>query len=249
MGKVARLFGVAAVLLGVAGALTSCGHTSDAVVVRVGKGTVSKANVNHWMKVLVAGDYRNDLGKPAPTGLVSDPPNYRACIGAASRLAPKRDPQTTASLCRKLYQAAKLQAVGFLTDVLWHTEDAKEHGEAARTSEIKRRLERLRAREWPAPGQLQRYLAEAHRTLADEYYLLKRNVLSEKLFERVQRQLKPGDKAAFARLSEEYLAKWTSRTSCDPGYVTSQCKQYKASDGNAPAPDPILEQLSGRKPS
>jgi hypothetical protein len=250
MRKVGWWLARVAVMGCLAGGMLACGGGSETVV-RVGHSAITRTEVDHWMKVLVAGDYRDELGKPAPVGLVSDPPNYTACIKAGSSLDRRRSTQTTATLCRQLYQAAKQQAVTFLTDALWRIEDAKEHGEAVTATEIARRFRRLQEQERPGAGAMQHYLAEVHRTIADEYYLLKRNILSEKALTRLQReglQLR-GNKQAVMRVTNEWLAKWTARTSCQPGYITDQCKQYRGASSVAPAPDPILQQLAGGEKS
>jgi hypothetical protein len=247
MGKFGRWLSIAAVSIGCGSGVLACGGADDAVVVRVGQGTITRFSVDHWMKVLIAGDYREKMGKPAPSGLVSDPPNYGACIRAANTLVPRHDPQATAVACRELDQAARAQAVAFLADALWHKEDAREHGETATTTEISRRLQRIRKSEFPAPGEFQRYLGEVHRTLADERYLLERNVLSDKLEQRLQDSgLKPGDNAAIARVADAWVIKWTARTSCAPGYITSRCKQYRGTESVGPSPRAALEKLSGQ---
>lgn len=248
MRRFGRWLGSVVVVLGAGGALLSCGGAGDPVVARVGESTIRRSSVDHWMKVLVAGDYHQEIVKPAPSGLVSDPPDYGACIRAANGIVRKRSSQVTATLCRDLYQAVKLQAVGFLTDALWHIEDAKEHGETATSNEVARRLRRQRQREWPAPGQFQRYLGERHLTLADESYLLKRDVLSQKQLERVRQEgLTAGHEAAALQMAEEYSAKWTARTSCQPGYVAEQCKQYTGTPKHAPSPNSVLLQLAGQE--
>jgi hypothetical protein len=250
MRKIGWLLAQVATVGCLAAGMLSCGGGTDTVI-RVSHSSISKADINHWMKVLVAGDYRGELGKPAPAGLVSDPPDYRACIKAGNSLVRTRNTQGTATLCRQLHEAAKKQAVAFLTDALWHIEDAKEHGEAVTAREIARRFRLLQERERPGPGAMEHYLAEVHRTIADEYYLLKRNILTEKALVRLQREglHLSGNKLAIARVTNEWLAKWTARTSCQPGYVTQQCKQFKGESNAAPAPDTILQQLAGRQKS
>lgn len=244
MGGFGRLLGLVAVVLS-AGVVVSCGGVSDTVVARVGETPITRSSVDHWMRVLVAGDYHAELTKPAPDGLVSDPPDYGACVRAANGLVPTRSPEVTASLCRELYQAVKLQAVGLLADVLWHISDAREHGETLPTAvEVARTLERLRQRESQTPGQFARYLSERHLTVADESYLLERNLLSQKLVKRVQGQgLK---QAAYSRIAEEYSAKWTARTSCQPGYVAEPCKQYQGAQQGGPSPNSVLLKLAGK---
>jgi len=196
------------------------------------------------MEVLVAGDYRNETAKPPLVGLASDPPTYGRCVAAANHLSKHAESRKTESLCRQLYQAIKRQAVNFLTNALWYEEDAREHGEKVTNSQIERKYRRMERREFPAPGQFARYLAEQHRTKADEYYLIKRNLLSDQFVERLQRQhVNLRNRALALKLAAEWQAKWTARTSCQPSYVASQCKQYKGPE-TVPAPDNVLEQLT-----
>jgi hypothetical protein len=234
---------VAVLVLGVAG----CGSAGDPVL-RVGSSSVSRAMLGHWMGVIVAGDYRDEIGKPAPVGLVSDPPDYGRCVAAASKIGPRKPPAVVGELCRELYQAVKLQAVDFLADALWHIEDAKEHHQAVSTQEIQHRYRILKARELAAPGQFNRYLQEVHRTLADEYYLFERNILTDRLLQRIHQQAEKqgGGEQVLLKLVEEWTAKWTSRTSCQPNYIASQCKQYKKPTNNPPAANHILLQLTGQ---
>jgi len=234
------------VILGLGG-LAACGGGEDAVI-RVGHTPITRATVGHWMEVLAAGDYRSELAKPPPAGLVSDPANYSRCVRAVRRQSAKAESKAEAdkkaNLCRQLYAAVKLQAVNFLTNAAWYAEDAKEHGEKVTDKEIERKYLLTKRREYPAPGQLEHFLAELHRTRADEYYLLKRNILAIKLLERLQRQhVDLHSRNVATKLAEEWQAKWTARTSCGPGYVASQCKQYKGPE-TVPAPDTILQQLA-----
>jgi hypothetical protein len=221
----------------------SCGASNQAVV-QVGQTPITRATVGHWMEVMVAGDYRYDMAKPPPAGLVSDPPNYDGCVVAAKRLSRKASESGARRLCRQLYQSVKLQAVNFLTNALWYAEDAKEHGEHVTSKQIERAYHLVQRREYSAPGQFARFLAEVHRTKADEYYLLRRNLLSNRFLERLQRQhFNLRNRDAALKLAQEWQAKWTAKTTCQPGYVASQCKQYKGPE-TVPAPDSILEQLA-----
>jgi hypothetical protein len=231
-----------------AGALSiGCGRGDT--VARVGDSTISKPVLSHWMSATVAADYRLDLGTTAPAGLVSDPANYPRCIAAATHLAAGRTPaRAPAILCRELYRAVKEQAMSFLLDVSWHVEDAREHHEVVSTTEILRRLSRLKQKEMPKPGQFERYLTEVGRTKADELYLLKRNILTERQLARLRRKaagLSGGQRAA-DRVLEEWLAYWTARTDCQPSYVVPQCSEYKGAAGTTPSPNHILQQLSGQ---
>jgi hypothetical protein len=241
-------FAVSAVAaIAAVGLLASCGSSSNAIV-RVGQSTITKAALNHWMSVMVAGDFRAELGKSPPAGLVSDPPNYRACTAAARSLAAHaQTPRVLVALCHQLYQAVKVQALTFLIDASWHIEDAREHGEAAGIKEMEQRLRRLKANELPKPGQFQDYLGQVDRTKADELYLFRRNILAERLLARLQREAGKGSssRAALGRLIEEWLARWTAKTNCESGYVAPQCRQYKGGQASSLSPNQLLQQLVG----
>jgi hypothetical protein len=242
MGRTRSWLSFVLVMLAGSGGLASCGGAEDAVV-QVGQTPVSRTTVGHWMEVLVAGDYRNDMAKPPPAGLVSEPADYGKCVATAKHLAAKADPRQTGSLCRQLYQAVKLQAVNFLTNALWYAEEAREHGETVTSKEIARKYWLTQHREYPAPGQIEHFLTEMHRSKADEYYLIKRNLLATKLIERLTRQhIDLRNHTVALKLAEEWQAKWTARTNCQPGYIASQCRQYKGRE-IVPAPDNILQQL------
>jgi hypothetical protein len=238
-----RFVTIAAVVAG--GLSVGCG--SGDTVARVDDTPISKPMLSHWMSATVAADYRNDLGAAAPEGLVSDPANYPRCIAATAKLAGGRRPaRSPAVLCRELYRAVKEQAMSFLLDASWHIQDAREHHETVSTTEILRRLARLKENEMPKPGQFDRYLAEVGRTKADELYLLKRNILIERQLMRLQRQAShlAGGEAAREKVLEEWLARWTSKTICQPGYVVPQCSEYKGVPATTPSPNHILQELA-----
>ena len=237
---------IAAMVLACAFGLTACGGAKKgAVVASVGAQTVTESEVDHWMKVLAAGDFRQELAKPPPAGLVGEPPTYSSCVATAKKWSTTRSASETTTLCRQLYRAMRVQAVGFLTDVLWHVEDGAEHHESVTSTEVHAALIRLREREWPKPGQFQKYLAEMHRNAADEEYLLKRNLLSQKQVKRVEAEgLKAGEQSKYERLAQEYLAKWTARTSCKPGYVAEDCKEFKGAASAGLAPATVLQKLT-----
>jgi hypothetical protein len=196
------------------------------------------------MEVLVAGDYRGDMAKPPPVGLVSDPSNYGRCVAAVKRLSAKAEPGKTERLCRELYQSVRLQAVNFLTNALWYAEDARERGETITSKQIERQYSLIRRHEYRAAGQFEHFLTEMHRTKADEYYLIKRNLLAVKLVERLEREhIIIRKREITPKLAEEWQAKWVARTNCQPGYIASQCRQHRGRETVA-APDNILEQLT-----
>ena len=43
------------------------------VLAEVGGMSINRAMLSHWMATLIGGDYDENLGRPAPRGLVSEP--------------------------------------------------------------------------------------------------------------------------------------------------------------------------------
>jgi hypothetical protein len=227
--------------------VAGCGGSRGHVVARVGDLTITRESVSHWMAVLVAGDYHSELIKVAPNGLVSDPPAYGGCVRAATRVVATRAPQATATLCRELYSAVKRQAVAFLIDATWHKADAKDHRETVTSSEVSSALAAVRQREYPRPGAFEKFLRERHLTVADEKFLLERNLLSQKLLARVLRAHHGGSSTKYAQLANDYTTMWRRRTTCQRGYVTEQCKEFKASDAAGASPNNVLLRIAREK--
>jgi hypothetical protein len=230
-------------------ALSACSGSSGnegKVVASVGDTPITQSALSHWMATMVAGDYRELNDQVSPEGLVSDPPNYQRCVRAAKQIPTTSgkhsgDPELRLK-CRQLYAAVQEQALTFLISALWSIERGAEHGEHASQGEISRTLNNYRYQQWPNPAQFRRYLAEERRSLSDERYLVKRNILNQKAVERLKRQT-GGQQAALVKLVNAEDAKWAARTDCKPGYRSTQCKQYRGSSGVAPSAAVLVERL------
>jgi hypothetical protein len=227
-------------------ALAACAGSGGKVVATVGKAQITQATLNHWMATMVAGDYRELNSQRSPAGLVSDPPDYPRCVAAAKRIptrSAKRLSESELRLkCRQLYAAVQEQALTFLISALWSVERAAEHKERVSEAEISSALGTLRSSQWPNPAQFRRYLADERRSVADERYLLKRNLLNQKAAERLKAQT-GGQQQALVKLVTSEDARWASRTDCKPGYRSTQCKQYQGTSGVAPSAAVLVEQL------
>jgi hypothetical protein len=231
------------------GALAACGGGGSAnVVAQVGADPITKASVSHWMATLAGGDYYQLSGKRTiPEGLVSEPPNYARCVArleAAAASAPVKSPtQTGVALltkCRQLYQALRTQAVGYLVSARWFINLAREEGLTATDAEVTQLYNEIKAREFPKPAELRQYLASRRLSLADELFVVKLDVLSQK----VQRKLASGGKQAIAKFTEAGK-KWTAKTTCHAGYVVEHCKEYTGQTASSvPAPSVLMEQVA-----
>lgn len=237
--------------------LTACGgggSRGDAVAT-VGGTAITKPELNHWMSTLTGGDfYEVSHQHTVPAGLVSEPADYPACVASLqaaeakartgqaklTSAAPKATAAQLLTKCRQLYIALRLQAIAYLVNAHWTFGVYADLGLTASDGELKRTLEQVKAAEFPKPGQFERYLAGNRRTLADEYVVLRLNVLSQKLEKRAHYQ---GTKPVIRKLSE-VGRKWTAKTDCQPGYVVPHCRQFKKWRTIVADPAVLLEQVA-----
>jgi hypothetical protein len=239
MRKPARL-SLTLAAAGLAGmCLAACGgggSSSDAVA-HVGDTPITTTAVNHWMATLAGGDYHQLSAKNTiPDGLVSEPPNYPRCVAnletAAARV-PKRGLNLTGvqllTKCRQLYQALRNQAVALLVNDQWLIALARDEGLTATDAEVSQLFKRVKAEEFPTEAAQQQYFASRKLSLADELFLLKIDLLEQKLLTKAQL----GGKQAVAKFTEA-AQRWTAKTTCRPGYVVQHCKEYTG----APKPTP-----------
>jgi hypothetical protein len=218
------------------GCFSACGSGSGSgnVVARVGARPITDAEVSHWMQTLAGGDFYELSAKHrVPVGLVSDPPDYSSCVASLEAAAAKahRSTPTPAQLlakCRQLYQALKEQAVAFLIDSRWIMGLASEEGSTANDQEVTSLFKEVSAQETPKGTDFRRFLADNRRSLSDELFIVKLDVLRGKRSKRLQ-DAHGNALVAFTRAG----VRWTAKTSCRPGYVVSHCRQYK--EGPAPS--------------
>jgi hypothetical protein len=230
--------------------LSSCGGSSEKTVAVVGKAKLSQATLSHWMTVTLGGDYHASLGVTAPEGLVSDPADYPRCVSVAAQVlaragkAMPSDAQLRLK-CRQLNAGIKEQALSYVLSVLWAIEEGNEIGSRVSEGEVTRRMRELADRDYHGPVQFARTLAQLRRTIADERFLVKRNILEDRFLERIDKQVAKlgGDEKAEAKLLLEHNAKWTRKTDCSPGYMAWECKQYRSSKAASPPPAVVLEEL------
>lgn len=252
----AALFLLAAIV--VALTLSACGSSdpqgSSVTVASVGHSTITRGVLSHWMNTMVGGDYNESVGGTAPAGLVSDPPNYAACVRASeAALHAAKNPvsiptaQKLRGKCRQLYVAIKEQALGYLLSALWLAEEAAEGGYSVSSAEVQRELQGVKATQYPKPGQFASYLLQKHWSVADELYLLKRNLLDTRFLERLHARAGQGggSEQEIVRLARQNIAKWSARTRCSAGYRAWQCPRFKTSMEAWPSAAVLLEQLGG----
>jgi hypothetical protein len=257
LGRVAKM----AVIALTAAVISGCGGGSGSggVVAQVGGTPITQATLNHWVATFIRGDYYQVIAKKAPAGLATDPPDYRACVGAAKSLAPIRNSgkpilgeAQLGRRCRQLYQDVRLEALSWLISVLWQKGQAAERGEQVTDAALERNLDKWAKEKYGTRQALMAYLDKKGWSLADLHYILKRNLLSELNLIDLHRKATrvTTDPAGIQKALLKYLlklnARWTSKTSCGAGYVVWQCKEYTPRTSTNPSPAVLFEEMSVR---
>ena len=173
------------------------------VIATVNGIAVTKEEVSAWMEALAGVDFfQVGRGRTLPAGLVSDPANYATCVtnleAAIAKDVPGGAKPAAAVLlrkCRELHSAVKTQAVAYLMNAYWTIDLYRMDGVTATNAEVMALFRQIKARRFPSAQAQGRYLAQRRMTLAEELFEVKQDLLSEK----IQRRLKQGGRAAFAK--------------------------------------------------
>ena len=213
-------------------------------VAQVGQLVIARPMLNHWMEIELRDDYESAFKRNAPEDLVSEPPNYPACIAVLQRLIPFRGtgkrnpPASTTQLrdnCRRLYRAIKTQALSFLVASDWLINFSSAHGVNVTDEEVSHTLKRVEAEQHPRPRQSAESRVQA---LGKAVYLAKIDLLRKKLAQRIQRE-----GGSEAKLAKE--ASGSANTAvCPTGYVVAHCLQFKAPAYTGPALSVLLRAIA-----
>jgi hypothetical protein len=232
----AALLLAAAVLTG----LSACGGSGDSPpVARVGSVAITKATLEHWIPIEAVVSYKLFPKKPTPKGLIPIPPNYTACIAylaTTPELIRERGLKVSKaqlkSQCKARYETLKQVMMTFLITGWWEIGEGKEWGVKVSEEEVKQRLEGLKKHFLPTEADYQRYLALTGQTLSDEYFRERIQLFEVKLEQYLEAKRKRLGSKMDAFISEANK-RWVSRTSCEPGYVVTQCRLSGGGAGGA----------------
>jgi hypothetical protein len=207
--------------------------------VMVGTRPITKAMLNRWMAPMVGGDFYESTHLRAPRGLVSEPPNYAACIAAIRAFGSKLTAAQITSKCEQLYEQIKEQVLTYLIEAEWSLDRDAEQGVTVSNQEIEAEFKRLEVKFFPKEGELQTYLANHEWPLSVELFLIKRDMLYNKLEKKFSEN---GRKAQFGRFLLDNAKQWTARTTCQIGYLVEQCNDYKSVPSTT-SPDILIEEF------
>jgi phosphatidylethanolamine-binding protein (PEBP) family uncharacterized protein len=120
------------------------------------------------------------------------------------------------------------QALGFLITSEWVLGEATARGASVSEAEVKQRFAQLVHESFPKAGSMQKYLAKSGETEADLLARIKVELLASKIAAKVSAGKSAAQRsAALTAFENAFHAHWKNYTSCQPGYVMEDCKQYK----------------------
>jgi len=242
----AACFGLASVGLAACG---GSGSDPAAVIARVGPYAITKGMLSEWMTERIGEDFYTFNLHQAPTGLVSEPADYPACVAAAKRYTQTSggrsqgrpsDAQLTQT-CRALYLAVKEQAMEYLVSTYWSFNFYAKYGIGVNDAIAQHAFDRIHAEQYPGDA-FEHMLAAHRRTDAQELLLLKNNELAAKVRERL---LSRGRHVVAAvELASEQAGE---AATCSRGYVVKYCKGYGPTlepvQASRHSPDALLAEL------
>lgn len=198
---------------------------------RVDGRAISRASVEHWIPIEAVISRLVSPKQPVPKGFVPDPPHYAACIGYLKGIGRREaDPGSTGSImlirrqCRQRYENVRRHVLEILITFQWLLGESGEQHVALSPGELERAAAQFRSANFQDEAGFQRYLKYSGESLADELLVERMDPLATKL----QQVLVARDGATTAgRIFTTFPKRWAARTSCSPGYVVPDCRQYK----------------------
>jgi foldase protein PrsA len=232
--KVMRLLGLAVVVGGLS-AVAGCGggSASSGTIVEVAGRSIDKATLDHWVPIEAIISTQVFPKKPLPAGVVPDPPQYDACMAYLRTSTPlghvhvNLTPTQLKDACREHYEAVRQHMLQILITFQWLSAEAEKRGLSVSDTEAKTTLARFVREQIGSKQDFERYLKYSRQSLEDEMLVGKMDLLSNKLQAAVRKEL---GNARAAKFLADWPKRWSTQTSCRPGFIVPDCKQYKGTD-------------------
>jgi hypothetical protein len=200
--------------------------SSNELIATVGATPITRAQVNHWMTALAGTGYFTVAHQILPEGVVSDPPNYPACVAhieaAAANYPVTATNENAVELlakCREINEAVKLQATSFLVNAQVNLAAAHEIGLTPTSQATQQLFNKLKATEFPTTTALHEYLTRRHTTIPNIQFEAKLAALGNTIFNKNQTT------QTLTRIKTA-IQHWTTKTTCQTGYIVEHCNQY-----------------------
>jgi hypothetical protein len=217
--------------------------------------------LNHWMVAMLGGDYYGVTTHVAPDRLLAPPPSFSTCVAELQAIVPKSegkprlDSEQIRTKCKQLYEVIKEQAMSFLINAQLNISQGAAYGVEITQAEVDNALKRLRGEQFRTEAAFLKFLAEQHRTLSDEQFLLKLDLLNQRGHPKVVEALLKGagGQKGAERRAAAYGAKLKAETTCRSGYVVAQCRQSSQSVSDpsysGPSPAALLLEIGRWQPA
>jgi phosphatidylethanolamine-binding protein (PEBP) family uncharacterized protein len=128
------------------------------------------------------------------------------------------------------------QALGFLITSEWVIGEAAARKIAVSEAEVKRRFDQLVHQSFPKPGSMKAYLSRSGESEADLLARIKVELLASHIAAHVTAGKSASQRSVLLTGFEHNFQKhWKALTSCSPGYVMEDCKQYRGAPENLTA--------------
>jgi hypothetical protein len=202
-----------------------------------------RGSVAHWANVEAVLVHELIPTRPAPVGLIPDPPKYSACIAYLSRTLSQsagHKPLTTGALkqdCQARATSLQMTTLSKLISWDWTIGRGEALGIHVFDAQVQMRLETVsREANSPYGPSLTRYLALTGQTKADllfrsrvqlyEVEISKRAMAMERTLPTTlnEHQRQAAIEALANRIDADKL--WTGKTSCGTGFVVPGCREY-----------------------
>jgi Raf kinase inhibitor-like YbhB/YbcL family protein len=123
----------------------------------------------------------------------------------------------------------KNQVLGFLITSQWVFAEAAHLGISVSEAEVHQRLHQITAKQFPKASQLKHYLASIGETEADLLMRIKVELLESKIAQHITagKTTSTEPHLLLNDFQKSFETRWRARTSCQPGYVMEDCKEYK----------------------
>jgi hypothetical protein len=199
-------------------------------VVHVGNTPISRSLFDHWMTIAFAFRNTPSPGQAPTPPVVPDPPNYTSCVTQLMLRAskPKPSAEQLKHECERDYKDVRPRILHFLIHAYWIRGEAADEGVRVAEAEVQKRFQQVTKTNYPKAGEFQKYLAGSDQVVPDLLFSLKTKMLAAKLEQNATRGAR--GKAAQATLTKSGQSldkKWKAKTSCIPGFVIRDCKQFK----------------------
>jgi hypothetical protein len=203
---------------------------SGSAVVQIGDAAISPAAYAHWMAIGAATVEMPKPTGPLPTVTEYTPPAFTACVARRRALvaSANRIPALR-SECRKIYEGIQARVLNFLVTGYWLRGEAAEMHASVSQAEVHRKFKEYRQEDFPTPAAFQRLEEASHQSVRDLEFAVETRMLSTRLLERFTRRVGNGktEQATITAFNRYIASRWLPRTSCKPGYVVKDCKQYR----------------------